>query len=163
MQVLRFYVFPAPCIIHHTFKSTTTTDSSPTTQASCPVGSRETSTACTLFRCHHPSWTSKVRIRDTGNEESGSGVESLSLILLLFHKSFLLTPGVFPMKTKKYLHRHPVDSWLEYTYFMKIGQPKPSERVKEEGWSQHLQLWRIPLRKSYWFAFERVRAKIEGG
>ena len=29
---------------------------------------------------------------------------------------------------KKYLHRHPVDSWLEYTNFMRVGQSKLSER-----------------------------------
>jgi hypothetical protein len=36
------------------------------------------------------------------------GVESLSLILSIFHESFPLTPGLF-LKRKKYLHRHPVD------------------------------------------------------
>jgi hypothetical protein len=35
-------------------------------------------------------------------------VESLSLTLPIFHESFLLTPGFFPLKTKKYLRRHPV-------------------------------------------------------
>jgi hypothetical protein len=38
---------------------------------------------------------------------------------------------VFPLKTKKYLHRFPVDSSLEYIYFMKIGQPKLSERKSQ--------------------------------
>jgi predicted nucleotidyltransferase component of viral defense system len=27
---------------------------------------------------------------------------------------------------KKYLHHHPVDCWLKYTYFMRIGQLKLS-------------------------------------
>jgi hypothetical protein len=36
------------------------------------------------------------------------------------------------MKTKKYLHHHPADYSLEYIYFMKIGQPKLSER-KSQG------------------------------
>jgi hypothetical protein len=40
----------------------------------------------------------------------GSWVESLSLILPVFHDHFLLTTGFFSLKTKKYLHRHPVDS-----------------------------------------------------
>ena len=31
------------------------------------------------------------------------------------------------MKTKKYLHCHPADFRLEYTNFVKIGQPKLSE------------------------------------
>ena len=39
-----------------------------------------------------------------------SGVEFLFLTWPIFHESFLLTPGFFPLKTKKYLHRHPVDS-----------------------------------------------------
>ena len=39
----------------------------------------------------------------------GSGVESLSLTLPIFHEHFLRTPGFLPLKTKKYLHRHPVD------------------------------------------------------
>jgi hypothetical protein len=43
----------------------------------------------------------------------GFGVESLSLTLPIFHVSFLLTPGFFPLKTKKYLHRHPADFSLE--------------------------------------------------
>ena len=46
-----------------------------------------------------------------------------SFTLPIFHKSFLLTLDFF-LKTKKYLRRHPVDSCLEYIYFMKIGQPK---------------------------------------
>jgi len=33
----------------------------------------------------------------------------------------------------KYLHRHPVDSWLEYIYFMKIGQSKLSERQSQRS------------------------------
>ena len=37
-----------------------------------------------------------------------SGVESLSLTSPIFHESFPLIPGFFPLKTKKYLHRHPV-------------------------------------------------------
>jgi len=43
--------------------------------------------------------------------------------------------NLFSLKMKKYLHRHPADCWLKYTYFMKIGQPKLSERVKEVGCS----------------------------
>ena len=53
-------------------------------------------------------------------------VEALFLVLPIFHESFLLPPG-FLLKTKKYLHRHPVDCQLEYIYFMKIGQPKLSK------------------------------------
>jgi len=56
-------------------------------------------------------------------------------MLPVFHEHFLQTPGFSSLKTKKYLRRDAVDSRLEYIYFMKIGQPKPSERVKEEGWS----------------------------
>lgn len=40
----------------------------------------------------------------------GSGAESLSLTLTIFHESFFVTRGFFPLKTKKYLHRHPADS-----------------------------------------------------
>jgi hypothetical protein len=50
-----------------------------------------------------------------------------------FHEGFLLTPRLFPLKAKKYLRRHPADCQLEYIYFMKMGQPKLSERVKEVG------------------------------
>ena len=57
-------------------------------------------------------------------------LESLSLILPIFYEGFLLTPG-FLLKTKKYLHRHPVDARLEYIYFMKIGQPNLSERTSQ--------------------------------
>ncbi len=56
-----------------------------------------------------------------------SAIEPLSLTLPIFYESLLLTSGFFP-ETKKDLHRHPVDSWLEYTNFMKIGQPKLSDR-----------------------------------
>jgi len=54
-------------------------------------------------------------------------------------RKFHLPPGFFPLKTKKYLHRHPADSWLEYIYFMKNGQPKLSERK-----SQRSGLFAIP-------------------
>jgi len=37
-------------------------------------------------------------------------------------------PRLFSLKTKKYLHRHPSDFCLEYTNFMKVGQPKLPER-----------------------------------
>jgi hypothetical protein len=33
-------------------------------------------------------------------------------------------------RAKKYFRLHPVDCWLEYTYFMRIGQSKLSERKK---------------------------------
>jgi hypothetical protein len=55
------------------------------------------------------------------------------VILPIFHESFLLTPGFFPLKTKKYLRRHPADCRLEYIYFMKIGQPKLSERETQRS------------------------------
>jgi len=35
-----------------------------------------------------------------------------------------------PNRAKKCFRLHPVDCWLEYTYFMRIGQPKLSERKK---------------------------------
>ena len=43
-------------------------------------------------------------------------------------RSCVFITKLFSMKTKKYLDRYPADSWLEYIYFMKIGQPKLSER-----------------------------------
>ena len=67
-------------------------------------------------------------------ETSSPGSPALwagSFTLPIFHGSFLMTPGFFPLKTKKYLHRHPADSWLKYIYFMKIGQPKLSERKSQ--------------------------------
>ena len=69
--------------------------------------------------CSGTSWfkeyTSQISMSNTSflvSEESlGSfGVESLSLTLPIFHESFLLIPGFFSLKTKKYLHRHPADS-----------------------------------------------------
>jgi hypothetical protein len=39
--------------------------------------------------------------------DGAPGVESLSLILPIFHESFLLTAGFFP-ETENYLRRHPV-------------------------------------------------------
>jgi hypothetical protein len=35
------------------------------------------------------------------------------------------------LKMKKHLRRHTADCWLEYIYFMKIGQPKLSERKNQ--------------------------------
>jgi hypothetical protein len=37
-----------------------------------------------------------------------ASVESLFLALPIFREGFLLTPDFFPLKTKKYLHRHTV-------------------------------------------------------
>ena len=60
-------------------------------------------------------FTQNSQLRISGsNMVGGSKIESLSLTLPIFHGSFLMTPGLFPLKTKQYLHRHPVDSKLLY-------------------------------------------------
>jgi hypothetical protein len=60
------------------------------------------------------------------------------LILPISHEHFLLIPGFFSLETKKCLHRHPVMG--VYIDFMKIGQPKLSERIKEVGCLVRLQV-----------------------
>jgi hypothetical protein len=53
---------------------------------------------------------------------------------------FAYISGKFPsdarllsLKTKKYLHRHPAHSRLEYIYFVKSGQPKLSEKKSQRS------------------------------
>ncbi len=53
---------------------------------------------------------------------------------MLIHESFVLTPRFFPLKTKRCFYRHPVECRLEYTDFVKIGQPKLSERKSQRSW-----------------------------
>jgi hypothetical protein len=63
------------------------------------------------------------------------GVEFLALTLPIFHESSLLTPGFFSASEE--ISAPPPDGSsiddcrLEYTYFMKIGQPKLSEGKSE--------------------------------
>jgi hypothetical protein len=58
--------------------------------------------------------------------------ESLSLALSIFYESLLLTPGFFP-ENEEISAPPPCDCQLEYIYFMKIGQPKVSERKNEKS------------------------------
>jgi hypothetical protein len=53
---------------------------------------------------------------------------------------FVYISGKFPSdarllspKKKKYPHRHPAHSRLEYIYFMKSGQPKLSEKKSQRS------------------------------
>jgi hypothetical protein len=71
------------------------------------------------------------------------GVEGLTLPL--FHKRILLTPG-FISENEEISAPPPFD--LEYINFIKIGQPKLSERVKEAGCLLDLQRVRIGLRQT---------------
>jgi hypothetical protein len=63
----------------------------------------------------------------------GSGVETLSLALPIFHESLLLPPGFFPeneeISTPPPYGLSIVD-WND-TKFMRVGQPKLSETFRE--------------------------------
>jgi hypothetical protein len=72
---------------------------------------------------------------DVGSKTTyGSGIESLYLTSSIFHEDFLLTPGLFSLKTKKNLHRHPLigvyrfyKNWSTETFGKKKSKKWASE------------------------------------
>jgi hypothetical protein len=50
------------------------------------------------------------------------------------YKLFYWFRHFFPAsRANPLFHRHPVESWLKYIYFMKIGQPKLLERNSQKS------------------------------